>query len=563
MTTLSLLQRGRWLTVWLGLALLGLVTAPVAQAQAPNWPLVLPYQSVGLNTAVKLVVDAQGNSYMAGAVNSSATPSAVRLGSTLVSPNDFIDGYLAKISPTGAWLWVLPFTGFGDQAPLGLTLDPAGNVYVSGMFQPTDFTLGSLTVTHPSGTAFAGFVVKVSSTGQPQWAATTLGAFGQVVYDAVANNLVTAGVYYANAGYPARIGSVMLPVPATAGTATLYVARLSLSGQWGAVTTAGGNYSGSLSLNDVAVGPQGQVYAMGNITGPAYFGSTLLSGGTATLYVAQLGSSGTWQWARQVVGAVNVYSATAPYFPTMAVDANGLVTVGGRMSGTTAVFGSTTLTGPDCGYAARINAAGQWLWAQQTRPAAGGTSSAQVRAIVPDGRGNVLLLGGTSGSQLLGTTTLTNQCFVAGLGPNGQWQTVTAPSAGAGSTFCLGALAPGGTLVVQGTTPVPISFGGLTLPAVGNNFLAWLANALGPLAARPMVAAPGLAVWPTPSHGTATLRLPAHPGPAVVVSDALGRPVRRQPVPALAEEFSLDLAGLAPGLYVVQCGTASGRLVVE
>lgn len=45
--------------------------------------------------------------------------------------------------------------------------------------------------------------------------------------------------------------------------------------------------------------------------------------------------------------------------------------------------------------------------------------------------------------------------------------------------------------------------------------------------------------------------------------DALGRPARTYPLPARATAVTLDLAGLAPGLYVVRCGPALGKLMVE
>ena len=62
----------------------------------------------------------------------------------------------------------------------------------------------------------------------------------------------------------------------------------------------------------------------------------------------------------------------------------------------------------------------------------------------------------------------------------------------------------------------------------------------------------------------ATPHLPAGPVAATATRfDALGNPVRTHPLPARASEITFDIHGLAPGLYVVRCGAASGRLVVE
>ncbi|RZK27623.1 MAG: T9SS type A sorting domain-containing protein, partial [Hymenobacter sp.] len=71
------------------------------------------------------------------------------------------------------------------------------------------------------------------------------------------------------------------------------------------------------------------------------------------------------------------------------------------------------------------------------------------------------------------------------------------------------------------------------------------------------------ALFPNPARGTATLRLPATAlRLPIVLTDALGREVRRYPVPA-SSEAELDLRGLPAGTYVVRCGEVSQRLMIE
>ena len=48
----------------------------------------------------------------------------------------------------------------------------------------------------------------------------------------------------------------------------------------------------------------------------------------------------------------------------------------------------------------------------------------------------------------------------------------------------------------------------------------------------------------------------------LLLTDALGRRVRRYPAPA-GPEATLDLRGLPAGVYVVGCGQVTQRLVVE
>ncbi|MGI4870784.1 MAG: T9SS type A sorting domain-containing protein [Janthinobacterium lividum] len=69
----------------------------------------------------------------------------------------------------------------------------------------------------------------------------------------------------------------------------------------------------------------------------------------------------------------------------------------------------------------------------------------------------------------------------------------------------------------------------------------------------------GLALYPNPTHGTATLA-GAAPGTTVRVLDALGRVVATATTDATG---TAALSGLATGLYVVQAGAATTRLTVE
>lgn len=72
-----------------------------------------------------------------------------------------------------------------------------------------------------------------------------------------------------------------------------------------------------------------------------------------------------------------------------------------------------------------------------------------------------------------------------------------------------------------------------------------------------------LTVGPNPARGAARLRFAASAWPSeALVTDALGRVVRRVAVPAGATEARLDMSGLAAGVYVTTVGTASARLVV-
>lgn len=85
-----------------------------------------------------------------------------------------------------------------------------------------------------------------------------------------------------------------------------------------------------------------------------------------------------------------------------------------------------------------------------------------------------------------------------------------------------------------------------------------------PTATKAAAGTPALALWPNPAQGRATVQLPAGlEARELTLTDALGRVLRRYPVPAQARQATLDLGGLPAGLYLLRGGAAQGRLVVE
>ncbi len=79
-----------------------------------------------------------------------------------------------------------------------------------------------------------------------------------------------------------------------------------------------------------------------------------------------------------------------------------------------------------------------------------------------------------------------------------------------------------------------------------------------PTAVRPTeTAATRLVAWPNPARGTLQLaHAPA--GQPVLLLDLQGRTVRRY-----AAAAALDVFNVAPGLYLLRCGTQATRVVVE
>jgi uncharacterized protein (TIGR03437 family) len=88
-----------------------------------------------------IAVDAQGNAFVAGSADSPSfptTPGSIQ--PCLGNQNSFSNAFLLKMDPTGSRLLYSTFLGGNtrDQG-FGMTLDAAGNAYVTGMSDSTNF----------------------------------------------------------------------------------------------------------------------------------------------------------------------------------------------------------------------------------------------------------------------------------------------------------------------------------------------------------------------------------------------------------------------------------------
>ncbi|HET9503679.1 MAG TPA: endonuclease [Hymenobacter sp.] len=198
-----------------------------------------------------------------------------------------------------------------------------------------------------------------------------------------------------------------------------------------------------------------------------------------------------------------------------------------------------------------------------------GVTSTAVQAAA-DLQSNVCFFSGTQSLVLYDGTDTLDIIGVVGRAPSGTgWpiagnsttrdnSLVRLPSTGQGNTRWFGATGAATTWQSQGTD----NFGG-----VGSYVSTACATTL---AARGSRTAGALELYPNPTTGRVSLRLPgaATRVATIEVLDALGRPVRQLAAPVgEATAATLELAGLPAGLYAVRLRTAEGlylgRLVVE
>lgn len=119
----------------------------------------------GSDRAWSIAVDSLGNAYVAGTTSSNDFP--ITVGAFDSSLNGADDVFVVKLDPTGTSLVYATFLGgTGDEGANAIALDSAGNAYVAGGTDSTDFptTIGAFDTSKSSADRDA-FVAKLNSTG--------------------------------------------------------------------------------------------------------------------------------------------------------------------------------------------------------------------------------------------------------------------------------------------------------------------------------------------------------------------------------------------------------------
>lgn len=565
------------LRLWAVLLLTMLLAGP-AWAQ-PTWQWASqssasPAGSVAF--VVSTATDAAGSTVVMGGFTGSLV-----LGGTTLASAGALDLFVARLSPAGQWTQAVRAGGPGDDQPVAMTLDAAGTLTVAGSYGARNngssgypITFGSLSLPAASQTAL--FVARLNLAG------TWTQAFqlnnnnvvqpGALATDAAGNTVLVANSF----GGAFTVGTTTVG-NSLSGSGDMFVARLTPAGQWTQVVPAAGPNAASWPR------PAGAAFdAAGNLVIAGMFDSTLnLTGlppitsiGFYDVFVARLNPAGQW------VQAVRAGSTADETVTCLALDGNGNAFVGGTFGSdprTPAItFGNTTLitAGRQDVFVARLSAAGTWTQAVR----AGGPNPDAVRGLTADAAGNALAagyfgyeFGGTGGgTAAFGTTTFTSfgggDMFLAKLSPTGSWGQALQLGGPLDDGITALAFGPSSEVTVAGFFTGTVGLGSTSL-STGSSQSAVFAARLSGFALATPAATPAEIFTLAPNPATAQVRLTwpeasAAPRPAQVL-DGLGRPVRQQVLPARATSAAVDVQGLAPGLYLVRCGTATGRLVVE
>ncbi len=507
------------------------------------------YNTRGLGDCIVTKVDASGQFQWVRKIGSSdhdvmGNITTDALGNTyVVGYNDDIDSancfsaggiedtYVAKIGPNGECLWAVR-GGTDDEVAdnkYGIALNPDGTrLVVTSAFQERGY-FGNMVLVGDSGAGYSQvFVAMLNTTdGNWLWAKQAGGSSQDMATTAVldVNGNTTIGGHFGSDVM--RFGPSIQINSAGGGMQypSSYVARLDSLGNfiWASVLTG----NGLTGITDVELTGDGDAYAAGYAQSVVYAGTDTVLSGPNSLNIAFLarisGFDGTWQWAIPA----NEHGSILSRKIDMAVAGVGQVFYADHYADS-ASFGPIRLAGPplstglhEQGYLTHLSDFMPLL--NSVSPTSGGTGT------------NVTLMGARMGQ----TTKVTFNGMPAPF-------TIISPTE-------LRVTVPQGatTGVIQVTT------------ADGRANSPILFEVTGPTAVGATLStAEGIA--PNPAHGSVKVLIKSSRFPQMLLlTDALGRVVRRWQVSANETQTEVTLDGLKPGPYSLRSGEHVYKLTIE
>jgi len=214
----------------------------------------------GNDYATGIAVDSTGQAYISGYTASVDFPVSSTAFQSSYGGGEF-DGFFAKLNPAGSQLVYATYLGgIGNDTAYAVALDPAGNVYLTGQTQSSNFpVLQALQITSSQSDAF---VVKLNASSQVLYS-TYLGGTGSGTGTGIAadasGNAYVAG-YTTAPDFPVTAGAYQ---PANHGSYDAFVAKLSADGSTILNATYFGG-SGSESTSGIALDSSGDVFVSGS-----------------------------------------------------------------------------------------------------------------------------------------------------------------------------------------------------------------------------------------------------------------------------------------------------------
>jgi gliding motility-associated-like protein len=299
-----------------------------------------------IDEGMDIGIDGAGNSYITGYFTS-----ACNFGSATLVSNGIDDVFLAKVDPTGQYVWAVKAGGTASDRGLSIKTDNAGNSYITGYFYGSA-TFGSVTIN--SAGAQDVFIAKFDNSGNCLWAKSAGGA-GADIGNGIAvdnsGNVVVTGEFAGTSVFGA------ISLTSMNGTTDVFTTKLDANGNflWAK--------KGSAHLTDrgldVACDNSGNIYITGQFSDTITFDVVHQNNMLNAVFVVKYDPSGNEVWYRKIgAGVVNIANSIVS-------DGTSIYVVG-DFQGTITFFGTVnqnlSATYTNGIFLAKYDASGTVLW---------------------------------------------------------------------------------------------------------------------------------------------------------------------------------------------------------
>jgi len=272
------------------------------------WAKAMPYVSGNFssNESNAIAIDDAGNIYTTGGYGAT-TDFDPNAGTFNLTSSGYQDIFVSKLDASGNFVWAKSM-GNPTSGDVGndITVDAAGNVYVTGHFQGTaDFDPSAGVSNLTSAGSLDVFVLKLNSSGNLVWARALGGTNVDVAWGIqcdAAGNVFTTGNFQGTADFNPGAGSITLT---SAGVNDIFISKLDASGNYLWSRRMGSTLADFST--EIKLDAAGNVYTTGSFQGTVDFNpdagvNNLTSGGLADIFLSKLDSDGVYIWAKKIGG---------------------------------------------------------------------------------------------------------------------------------------------------------------------------------------------------------------------------------------------------------------------
>ncbi len=543
-----------------------LVLAICSYAQAPNWDW--SRNSRGLNGRSQsyqtaIATDRSNNIYTTGYFRDS-----IAIGGDSLYGGSLETAYLLKHDSSGNLIWSRQnlYNNITDAYFRSVVTDNSGCVYVLGSFNNNPFVIGTDTLINDS-VGYSMFLLKYDSSGNILWARNSMGSSTDYSLDIDSSgHLYIVGQFYSSV---ISFNGTVLVNDTTRGRSCVYIVKYDTSGNviWAKTSSAGSGY-----FYSVTAAENGSVYVTGNFSSPYLrFGTTVLTNvnplfAYGDLFLLKYDTSGNLIWANSINGTYGEMGNK------VIADGLGSVYLTGYFTSDTINFGAhyllkdSLVTAANSLFLAKYDSSGYNLWAKGVHATnCKATSATFDRYKRPCITGSFL-----NNNTIIGVDTFINPgFFIAQYDTAGSvlWvkgletrrifpNTITTDSyyniCFGGSSTDTVTIGPD-TLLGTGTYYYDIFLGKLTYPASLG-----ISNLIKP---EPIKA------YPIPTNGILNISLGVGNYIALNMYDATGKKVYSKALDVKTNEFQLNTAGFANGVYIIHAlrndGVNYQRVVIQ